>query len=124
MTTPTTTSRSLDLTQGEFIEIQAGELVIKLYDTVNLLVKEKSATLDQIKAALDGDLDLSIVIAVDTLAGNKSFGRKADIADLLKRTAALVTREGRLMVFANTLATISPRTTVKLTLEQAEEFGY
>lgn len=114
--------RIVDLTNGEYVEVSSAELAKHLLTVLADLETERDETLTNIgKYARTVD-DLLVYVS-DFLGGREARGDAAIVHILLKRLTEIMHRHNKLYTYANNYATALP-VMVRLTMDQAREFGY
>ena len=119
-----TAVRVIDISNAVFVEIPQDQLCTKIYSHIDLLQKERDTVLDNIKELLGTDMEAAIMIMAEKLTGNRSSGKAGTVQDLLERAKVLMQQIDRLFVIANNFATAPGKNIIRLTLEQAKDFGY
>lgn len=119
--------RIVDYTQnGPILEYSVSYLSEHLLNIVSLLETQRNEYLDKVKANLT-DLDDAVLAIAALLSNTLVQGKHADIQDYLNHYVILSNKIVRIYTFLNNFNNLKAmpgvNSWVKLTVEQAKEFG-
>lgn len=119
--------RIIDYTaNGPVLEYSVSYLSEKLLELVNRLETKRNEFLDKVKSNLD-DLDDAVIAMAALTAGTELEGKHSDIQDHLNHAVKLSKKIETLYTFLSNFNNLKEMngvsTWVKLTVDQAREFG-
>lgn len=115
-------TRIIDLTKEEFIEVKSSFLVKHLSNVVDALKAERQTRLNSAKE-LATSTEEAITFIAGYVADLQLTGKAKQFADHLDQVAALSKRINKLQTHSNSLTLLESAATVRLNMDQAKEFS-